>query len=312
MNKPFLLLLSTLLTLALACNTELQPEPTPLSPSPTPVPTNQAPLPSPTAPLPTATPAPVNPTEPPLPPDTGAGPTQPPDTQTATVVNVVDGDTIEVSDGRRVRYIGINTPERNQPYYAEASNINRQLTAGKTIQLELDIESIDQYGRTLAYVWADGVLVNLEIVRQGYANAFTVPPNVKYEAQFRNAERDAREAGRGLWTESQATLTISHINANAPGDDTQNPNGEWVEIINQGSAAVAMQGYTLKDEANHIYTFGSFSLAPNSAVRLFSGPGQNTPTQLYWGYSGESVWNNGGDTAFLRDAGGALVDSYTY
>ncbi len=304
MNKRILFLLTILLALILACNTDLQPEPVPLPPSPTPVPTNQPPLPTPT-------PISSQPTEPPLPkPD--AGPTVPPNTQTVTVVNVTDGDTIEVSDGRRVRYIGINTPERGQPFYTEATNINQQLTAGKTIQLELDIESIDQYGRTLAYVWADGLLVNLEIVQQGYANAFTVPPNVKYEAQFRQAEREARETGRGLWAKSQATLTISHINANAPGSDNENPNGEWVEITNQGNAAVAMQGYTLKDEANHIYTFDDFTLASNSAVRLFSGAGQDTPTQLYWGYSGESVWNNGGDTAFLRDAGGALVDSFAY
>ena len=99
------------------------------------------------------------------------GPTPPTGLETATVTRVVDGDTIELADGRRVRYIGINTPEHDQPYYKEATEANRRLVGGKEIQLELDQDTFDQYGRTLAYIWAEGVLVNLEIVQQGFANA---------------------------------------------------------------------------------------------------------------------------------------------
>lgn len=83
----------------------------------------------------------------------------------------VDGDTIELTDGRRVRYIGINTPERDQPYYEEATEANRQLVGNKEVQLEFDVETFDKYGRTLAYVWVDGVMANLEIVHRGFANA---------------------------------------------------------------------------------------------------------------------------------------------
>jgi micrococcal nuclease len=90
---------------------------------------------------------------------------------TVTVAKVVDGDTIELTDGRRVRYIGINTPERDQPYYKEATEANRQLVAGKTLQLEFDAETFDQYGRTLAYIWMDGEMVNLAMLRNGFANA---------------------------------------------------------------------------------------------------------------------------------------------
>lgn len=233
-------------------------------------------------------------------------------TETATVALVVDGDTIELTNGRRVRYIGINTPEHDQPYYAEALAANRQLVEGKTIQLEFDVETFDQYGRSLAYVWLNGVLVNLEIVRQGYASAFTVPPNVRYEAEFRQAEREAREAGRGLWAESTVALKIIQIEANAPGSDSDNPNGEWVEITNQGQEPVALDGFTLKDEANHIYIFGDFVAAPGASFRLYSGRGQDSATALYWGYEGDSVWNNNTDTAYLRDKQGALVDTLTY
>ncbi|MCB0197916.1 MAG: thermonuclease family protein [Anaerolineae bacterium] len=270
-----------------------------------------------TEPANTPTPLPVststavsNPPATPLP---DSGPSQPSDgLETVTVATVIDGDTIELVDGRRVRYIGINTPERGQPYYNEASEANRQLVDGRQVQLEFDQDTFDQYGRTLAYIWANGVMVNREIIVRGYANAFTVPPNVKYTDDFRQAEQEAREAGRGLWAGSEAPLKIISIQADAPGDDRENPNGEWIEIANQGSDAVNLVGYTLKDEANHIYIFGNFTLNGSASFRLYSGQGQNTATELYWGLIGESVWNNGSDAAFLRDDQGALVDTYAY
>jgi micrococcal nuclease len=243
---------------------------------------------------------------------TATRPPTPTGTATVRVTKVIDGDTVELSDGRRVRYIGINTPEHDQPFYAEATQVNQQLVLGKAVQLELDVETFDQYGRTLAYVWVDGVMANLEIVKQGYANTFTVPPNVRYERQFREAEREARQAERGLWAGSPVTLKIIHLEANAPGDDRENPNGEWIEIANQGSTAVDMQGYTLKDAANNIYTFGIFTVRPGRTFRLHSGQGEDSGLALYWGLVGTSVWNNDTDAAFLRDRNGALVDSFAY
>lgn len=241
-----------------------------------------------------------------------SGPVQPDGLETVSVTKVVDGDTVELSNGRRLRYIGINTPERDQPYYNEATALNRQLVEGKNVQLEFDLETFDQYGRSLAYVWANGVLINLEIVRQGFANGYTVPPNIRYEAEFRRAEQEAREAGRGLWASSNVALKIIQIQADAPGSDNDNPNGEWIEIANQGNTPVPMQGFTLKDEANHIYTFEDFTVDPGAAFRLYSGQGENSLNALYWGLSGESVWNNNGDAAYLRDTTGALVDTFAY
>ncbi len=253
----------------------------------------------------------VSPTPTAVPPG-GNGPTQPAGLETATVAQVVDGDTIELADGRRVRYIGINTPERNQPYYQEATEANRRLVGGKDVQLEFDAETFDKYGRSLAYIWVDGTMANWEIINRGFANVFTVPPNVKYDEDFRQAERDARENERGLWAGSDVSLKIVAINADAPGDDRENPNGEWIEIANQGSQTVQMRGYTLKDEANHIYTFDDFEVAPGATFRLYSGQGNDNAGELYWGFRDESVWNNGSDAAFLRDDQGALIDVFSY
>lgn len=114
---------------------------------------------------------------------------------------VIDGDTIEVLVGERVRYIGIDTPElRPSEAGAEAATAaNRRLVEGRVVRLEMDVQPRDRYGRLLAYVWVGDLLVNEELVRLGYAQVSTYPPNVRYQERLLAAEREARAAGRGLW-----------------------------------------------------------------------------------------------------------------
>ncbi|OLC31808.1 MAG: hypothetical protein AUH81_17150 [Candidatus Rokubacteria bacterium 13_1_40CM_4_69_5] len=125
-----------------------------------------------------------------------------------TVVRVVDGDTIVVRIGarvERVRYIGVNTPEVHHPTRGEepggreASEVNRQLVEGRRVRLELDLQERDRYRRLLAYVWVGELMVNAELVGRGYAQVMTVPPNVRYQELFLKLQREARDAGRGLW-----------------------------------------------------------------------------------------------------------------
>src|SRR5262245_1080343 len=124
------------------------------------------------------------------------------------VVRVVDGDTIHVRVDNRietVRYIGVDTPEVRHPTRGaepggqEASAVNRELVGGKRVRLELDVRPRDRNGRLLAYVWVVGVIVNAELVRRGYAQVMTVPPNVRYQQLFLDLQRAARQSGRGLW-----------------------------------------------------------------------------------------------------------------
>ena len=127
------------------------------------------------------------------------------------VTRVIDGDTIEIEGGQRVRYIGIDTPETVDPrrpvgcFGGEASVKNKELVEGKYVRLEKDILDKDKYGRLLRYVYVDNKFVNRELVKGGFAHMFTVPPDVKYAEEFLRAEREAREAKRGLW-ETCATL----------------------------------------------------------------------------------------------------------
>jgi len=130
----------------------------------------------------------------------------------AVVERVVDGDTIVVhvsGHDERVRLIGIDTPETVDPrkpvqcFGKEASDHTKALLpAGTVVRLERDAEARDRYDRLLAYVYrkSDGLFVNLELARDGYAQLLTIPPNVAYVDQLRAAVADARHQGRGLWS----------------------------------------------------------------------------------------------------------------
>lgn len=138
-------------------------------------------------------------------------PRQSRDSGLARVVRVIDGDTIEIEGGEKVRYIGIDTPETVDPrksvqcFGLEASNKNKELIGGKMVRLEKDITDRDKYNRILRYVWVGGVFVNLELIKQGFAYSYSYPPDVKYQDQFIKAQQEAREAERGLWSVCPST-----------------------------------------------------------------------------------------------------------
>ncbi len=132
------------------------------------------------------------------------------DSATVQVVRVIDGDTIQVccvfGDRVTVHYVGVDTPETHhpmrgvEPYGMEAAEANRKLVDGKKVTLEFDVQQLDKYGRTLAYVYLeDGTFVNAWLMENGYAMVMTVPPNVKYQELFLKLQRETREARRGLW-----------------------------------------------------------------------------------------------------------------
>ncbi len=119
---------------------------------------------------------------------------------------VADGDTIILHDGRHVRYIGIDTPEvahkdrPAEPMGLEAQTINRRLVDGWKLRLDFDREKKDRYGRTLAYVYrSDGLLVNAEMVKQGYAHVLYRFPNISKHKILLSAQRVAMAHGRGIW-----------------------------------------------------------------------------------------------------------------
>lgn len=133
------------------------------------------------------------------------------------VIDVIDGDTVDVDlNGElyRVRYIGVDTPERGDFYYAEAQSANADLVLDQEVILVIDVSETDQFGRLLRYVYlTDGTFVNAELVRQGYARQSTFPPDVAQADTFSQLEQEAREAGVGLWADP-APCTCSKNNYN--------------------------------------------------------------------------------------------------
>jgi micrococcal nuclease len=122
------------------------------------------------------------------------------------VTRVIDGDTVVLQNIGTVRLIGVDTPESVDPrrpveYFGkEASDFTRQIATGKQVTLGFDQDRTDRFGRTLAYVYLqpENLLLNAEIIRQGYGHAYTAFP-FRMSEEFRALEREAREAGRGLW-----------------------------------------------------------------------------------------------------------------
>jgi micrococcal nuclease len=136
-----------------------------------------------------------------------AGATATADEVSGDVVEVTDGDTIEVSlDGEieDVRYIGVDTPEVDpnigvECFGSEASELNRELVEDERVRLVFDAERRDRYGRLLAYVYVGDRFVNAELVRRGYARTLTIEPNDTFAERFARLAQEAANAGRGLW-----------------------------------------------------------------------------------------------------------------
>lgn len=198
--------------------------------------------------------------------------------ETATVITVVDGDTIDVEiDGQefRVRYIGIDAPERGEPFYREARRANRRLVADTQVRLVKDVSETDSDGRLLRYVYLmDGTFVNAELVRRGYAGVVPVPPDVGRVEELRVLEAEARDAGRGLWGET----------AMASESTPTSPPAEAPEPSSTPSAATASPTLPVPPAPSSTAT-----APPTSAVVAPSGPNLLVNGNFTDGFAGWSM-----------------------
>lgn len=123
----------------------------------------------------------------------------------STIAKVIDGDTIQTSDGKKIRYIGIDSPESQDPrkpvecFAHESTERNKQLVLGQVVRLEIDVSQTDRYGRLLRYIYIGNTMINEQLVLEGYALASSYPPDIKYQKRLKTAEKTARENNRGLW-----------------------------------------------------------------------------------------------------------------
>jgi len=212
----------------------------------------------------------------------------------AVLKRVIDGDTIELEDGRIIRLLNINSPEKSSPLYNVSRGFIDQYV-NKSIEIE--IVGIDKYSRNLARIYSEEYL-NLKIVDLGLASKFLVD---KSESKlFSNAELRAIESSRGMWKKSEFFGCFS---------TEINPKEEEVKIRNI-CAELNLKNWILKDESRKVYKFQNLSF---HAINLHSGDGNDNSTDIFW-KSKTHIWNNDADSLYLFDEKGNIAhyDYYGY
>lgn len=240
----------------------------------------------------------------------------------AHVVNVPDGDSLIVEvDGieERIRLIGVNAPEHDECFGEESAGGLRTLLDNADVSIVTDIEAKDQYGRILAYVYRDDLFINEEVASRGLVLARAYEPNTTLQLKIDNAAQVARDNQTGMWAPSACGSASAHrvaiveIEANPPGPDADNLNGEWVVIANTGGTPIDLSGWTLRDASSvHRYSLASgTTLDSGEELLIFTGCGGSHTTSQYWCADGP-VWGNSGDSAILLDADGRMAATFDY
>jgi len=219
----------------------------------------------------------------------------------AIITSVIDGDTVTTEKGERVRLLGINAPEKGDFYYEEAKKALEMMVKNKSVELEIDVKDKDAYGRSLRYVFVDSSFVNLEMVKNGYAHTYVIFPNIRYKQLLTEAQNFAKEKKLGVWKPSTYSGCILME------DFSFNDKNEFVKFRSM-CGPVNVSGWYITDESSrNVFYFPSILL---DNVVLHTGYGRSNSTDLFW--NSNPVWNDDGDTVFLRDNTGLLVLSYSY
>jgi endonuclease YncB( thermonuclease family) len=240
--------------------------------------------------------------------------------ETVELVDVIDGDTIEVETGtgvESVRLIGINAPESDECFGDGSHRALELLLAGTTVTLEPGTsDDRDGFNRLLRYVIADETDLNAQQLRDG--NAFVLQSeHDRLEAYVAIAAISA-ESGAGLWKADRCggppggPLVIAGFDANPPGPDDDPDAGEYVTISHAGDEPWDLGGWILRDESSiHRYEFPDVDILPSEEYIVRTGCGTDRRYELFW-CAGGPVWSNHGDTIILLDPAGNVVDHLTY
>ncbi len=200
--------------------------------------------------------------------------------QKVFVTRVIDGDTAVLKGGERVRFLGENSPEKNQPFHDEAMNYLRGLVGGKWVVIKR--MGIGKYGRTLGYVYIDGKLSNEEVLRKGFASLYYYGRDANYD-RMRDAEKEARDNKKGIWKPSVNAGCVK-ILAFKYKDAGKCSNQERLVLGN----SCTVLNVTIKDDSSsHIYPK---ILKTGRTVMNFS-----------------CIWNDEGDSIYLYDKSGMIL-----
>jgi endonuclease YncB( thermonuclease family) len=201
---------------------------------------------------------------------------------TATVVRVIDGDTIEIENGQKVRMLGINTPEKSQTFSGEATEFLKSQVLDKEVRLE--IHGTDRYGRFLGYVFVGGQNVNEQILWEGFGTLYYYGRDDHYN-DLKKAEKNARDSGMGLWVASTKADCIKLVSLTYEETPKRCTNTEELVLENTCDEDLDV---VIKDDATHIY---EEVILGNSVFRKnFS-----------------CIWNDAGDSVYVSDGEGMVL-----
>ena len=208
------------------------------------------------------------------------------------ISKVLDGDTVELEDGRRIRLLNINAEEKARAFGDEALNYLKEF---ENKEVELEKEGVDLYGRILGRIYFENDYLNLKLVEIGLAHKYLVDENELKE--FERFEDKAREQEIGIWKKSEHYGCLSA---------SINKKEEYVII--EDSCGLNFNVWTLKDESTKQYKFKDISF---DSIKIYSEKGDDSQNELYWGRG--KAWNDDKDAIFIRDSEGFLVyyDSYS-
>lgn len=211
------------------------------------------------------------------------------------VARVIDGDTLQLEDGRMVRLLNINSPEKNSPLHEQSKEFLSRLENKEII---LKSSGLDKYKRTLARIYYQDNYTNLQLVSLGLASKFLVSQSELND--FDSAESHAVKNELGIWKHSKFYNCIS-----AKIDEKKE-----LVIIKSDCRAINISSWKIKDESRKIY---NFNISLNDRITLHSTKGQDNETDIFWN-SKTDVWNNDRDTLYLFDEEDniVLVHSYGY
>ena len=233
----------------------------------------------------------------------------------ALVTRHVDGDTFEVrienpppgpGSSEKVRLIGIDTPESGEPWAEDALRHVVSRVGTEPVYLAFDFRRRDRFDRLLAYVYLpDGTLLNADLIAAGLARVYRRDKTAYFFAQFERLETDARGRRRGVWTDHPGGIVILFIcNAGL---------AEHALLSNDSSVAVDLSGWRIEDDDRSSLTIpDAITLAPHETLAICSGAGCVGKPQAHLQLSKQNIWGNDGDTAFLFDADGRQVASFSY
>jgi micrococcal nuclease len=219
--------------------------------------------------------------------------------ETAIVARVIDGDTVSLGN-ISVRFLGINTPEKGEKYYAEAKEFTQSQILNKTIELEYGKSKFDLYHRILAYVVFNGRNINKELIENGFANYYFPSGKDKHYAEFKTAWENCIKKEINLCEKSQSECASCIKLKNF---DYKN---QIVIFENICDFDCDLTNWKIKDEGRKNFIFPKLILQEGEDIRIIVGNEENTEADLFW-KNEEYVWTKSGDTLFLRDEEGKLV-----